>query len=82
MFSGNMPATDGNMSKEIELFKIEIEASNTKHVEPEVLECTSLVVGPSSLHTLENAKLGLRINYGKCTDQPQGRFTVKETSRV
>ena len=54
--SGNIPATDGKMSKEIEVLKIEIEALETKHVEPEVLECTSLVGGLSSLHTLENAK--------------------------
>ena len=75
--SGTMPVSDGKMSKEIETLKIEIEALKSKHVEPEVLECTSLVGGLSSLQNLENAKIWITNKLWKAYGPTPGEIYCK-----
>lgn len=77
LFSGNMLVTDGIMAKEIEALKTEIEALKIKHVEPDVLERTSLVGGLSSLQNFENLKTWITNNLWKTYGPTPGEIYCK-----
>ena len=53
IYSGSMT---GEMSKEIQMLKDEIEALKGKHVDPGAPMCTAVMGGLSALENLENAK--------------------------
>ena len=78
VFSGNMT---GEISKEIQMLKDEIEALKGKHVDPKAHMCTAVLGGLSALENLEYAKNGSQTKCGIHTVHVQLKCIARENSK-